>query len=296
MLFRSIKSYYSTIYAGDGSPEIDKSFPSQRFNHVILCVPVDGDTIWVDCTSDNPLGYVGTFIQNRDVLVTDRDRSYFSRTPALTKTGVEEIRVAEIIPTTPLLSTLTLNMSLRGDKFETLESIATIIQDKDQNEYISELLVPSGLIVKDFIVNHAHRDSNYINLSVEAEANGLYSYYGENIGIKLIALDLPDLRNPDTRVNPVMIEYPVMQTDSLYYTIPAGYTTTAMPERTAFESLAGTYISECLAIGDRVCVVRRFILNAGSYSMEEYPEIYSFIKKIKETEQTTIIIATKISD
>lgn len=74
-----IQSYYSKINAGDPKTYIDKNFPSQQFNHIILCVPVQNDTIWLDCTSDESFNYLGTFTQDRDVFIIDKGRSHFTR-------------------------------------------------------------------------------------------------------------------------------------------------------------------------------------------------------------------------
>ncbi|NOZ46343.1 MAG: DUF3857 domain-containing protein, partial [Chlorobi bacterium] len=55
-----IKSYYTLVAAGKKAPEINKNFPSNIFNHVILCIPFENqDTVWLECTNQNiPFGYL----------------------------------------------------------------------------------------------------------------------------------------------------------------------------------------------------------------------------------------------
>jgi hypothetical protein len=51
-----VESHYASIKAGEATADILTDFPAQQFNHVILCVPMPKDTIWLECTSQtNPL-------------------------------------------------------------------------------------------------------------------------------------------------------------------------------------------------------------------------------------------------
>ena len=293
--FAGIQSYYSKIYAGDGSREIDKSFPSQIFNHIILCVPVDRDTIWVDCTSDNPLGYVGTFIQNRDVLVVERGKSYFTRTPALGCSEVEEVRVVEITSTAPPLSNFKIKTTVRGEKYELLKFLVKEIPEKDRDAVIAGEFVPGTLTVKEITADFVNRDSTFGSLMITAESNRYYSVFGENLVIKVLPFELPELKGPGIRVNPLLIEYPIALTDTLFYNIPSGYTITTVPKDITIDMPAGQFSSTYKSSGGSVRVIKKVVLQAGTYRGDEYNDVYSFLNKIKVAEEAPII-ATKKTD
>ncbi len=69
-----IKSYYALIQTGDEHVRIDPNFPHNYFNHVIVCVPLENDTIWLETTSKNlPVGFIGIGNVGRYVLLVTED-------------------------------------------------------------------------------------------------------------------------------------------------------------------------------------------------------------------------------
>ena len=80
-----IPSCYAIINAGTNEEPADFSFPSDPFNHVILCVPFKGDTTWLECTSSTqPFGKLGTFTENRTALIVTEDGGKLVSTPRST--------------------------------------------------------------------------------------------------------------------------------------------------------------------------------------------------------------------
>ncbi|MEJ2004376.1 MAG: DUF3857 domain-containing protein, partial [Cyclobacteriaceae bacterium] len=68
-----IPSNYTLIFAGQRHIPLYEDFPSATFNHVILAVPMDRDTVWLECTSQtSPNGFLGSFTHDRKALmITD---------------------------------------------------------------------------------------------------------------------------------------------------------------------------------------------------------------------------------
>lgn len=293
LAYAGISSYYSKIMAGDGFVETDRSFPSQSFNHIILYVPVDGDTLWIDCTSDYPAGYTGTFIQGRDVLVVEKNASHFQRIPQMAPDDVEEVRVFTISSERPPSATIEIEMTLKGNKYEILRSISKSLPENDKLSIITERFLPSGLVMNDYFIDQVHRDSNYIKLNILAGSNRLFAEYGENIVTSAPPFSLPRLEEPGLRKNPLKLEYPIKQTDTVKYTLPAGYRLAGLPVDTIIESPGGRFSSSSHLDGETVLVTRQFILNAGYYSGDQYAEVHSFIRNIRNTERESAIIATK---
>jgi hypothetical protein len=77
-----IKSYAAIIKSGSNAFPADPSFPNEGFDHVILCVPNDKDTIWLECTSKLPKpGILGNFTENRNALLITENGGVLVNTP-----------------------------------------------------------------------------------------------------------------------------------------------------------------------------------------------------------------------
>src|SRR5690554_2232101 len=76
-----VPSYYTVVYGKSDKWDIIEDFASIQGNHVILGVP-DGDEItWLECTSqDTPYGYIGSFTDDRDVLIITPEGGEIKRT------------------------------------------------------------------------------------------------------------------------------------------------------------------------------------------------------------------------
>ncbi len=89
-----IPSNYTLVKAGGDAEEIEADFPSNQFNHVILQVPLEKDTVWLECTSKTlPAGFLGSFTMDRNVLVIDQEGGDLKRTPRYNSPDFNRIKI-----------------------------------------------------------------------------------------------------------------------------------------------------------------------------------------------------------
>jgi len=88
-----IKSHYTLVKAGREKEKIEVDFPSNQFNHVILQVPMENDTLWLECTSRTlPAGFLGDFTMDRHVLVVNDEGGTLMKTPAYRSAEFNQVK------------------------------------------------------------------------------------------------------------------------------------------------------------------------------------------------------------
>src|SRR5690606_2444127 len=88
-----IESYYTRINAGEEQRSVeDEFFSISQTNHVILAIPHGDDYVWIDCTSKYlPFGFIGTFNDDRNVLVLKPEGGEIVRTSRYTSSDSYKI-------------------------------------------------------------------------------------------------------------------------------------------------------------------------------------------------------------
>jgi len=225
-----IPSNYTKVFAGDQVVPVISELPGQQFNHVIVTIPNKGDTIWLECTSKyNPFGYLGTFTQNRQVLLVSPEDSRLINTPGLSLNDVKETReiVAEISPSGKAL--IRMSVEFRGDKFETFTYLLNEHPRTKQEEYVREAIDLPEYTLTNWELTRSHRDSASIRLTAELTTNNFVKKYGDNFVVRNLQLDISSLETPASRTLPFELPYPIHQQDRVTIIFPEQFVVDKFP-------------------------------------------------------------------
>jgi len=288
-----IPSFYTNIHAGSRIKKTDLNFPSMQFNHVILCVPLLKDTIWLDCTSDGPFNYLGTFTQNRKAFLIDNDHSRFIQTPFLSKKTVLDSRFVRVSSEKGNDLKASFHTISRGESFENLTGLSRSTSDSKTDQIIRKYLIESGFEMIDFNLIPANRDSAFVTLDYTAKSDKLYKRYGNELLIPLIHFSIPAIKDPKNRKYPVQVDYPIYKIDTLIYSMPSGYQLNSLPKNQTLTSKYGRYDLRFSNINTTIEVVKSFELNPGSYPLSEYTDFFRFVKAVYDIENSSYIVTKK---
>jgi hypothetical protein len=288
-----IRSFYTDVNAGDKIAEIYKSFPSQQFNHVILCVPVNNDSIWLDCTSKMAFRYLGTFTSARDVFLVDEGRSHLTRTPELSYNDVKESRLVFLHQDSQNQTVADFRNTYRGEKYEYYFDLSSSVNEADRLQIFRNNIVRNGFELIDFNISAPPRDSAEILLTYSARSGKIYKAYGNDLIIDVLPFSVPQFEDPKKRKLPVQIDFPVYKTDSLVYDIPPDYKVPGKLTNQSITSEFGKYGVKYVTKDNQVSIVKSFLLFPGKYSLDRYSDFYKFITRVNQIENNDFIVTSK---
>jgi len=293
-----IKANYVIIRAESDMPEdIFEDYPHVApANHVIINVPLQNDTIWLDCTShNNPFNFLGSFTDDRLALQINEDGGQLVKTP---KYGAE-LNKNIVTGQVDILSSGDITAQLDIDDYGIRMNNAFYLQSLDPKEYDEYL---TGALFKKFDELKIEKQSLSID---EEEIKGTQSYqlsaskYAELAGdymileAALLPMSIPRLKKDSNRENELLFPREKKYHSSITYLTPPGYRW-AVPDAIQIDSKYGSY-SQKVEVKTRgvYTVERQFVLHKGKYPPEEYNIAKVFFDKIRKAEKTKISINNK---
>ena len=286
-----IPSYYAMIKADENPVVTDQSFPSQQFNHVIVYVPLERDTFFLECTNNtSPFGYIGTSKQNRPVFIVDGPNSHFVSTPALTPEEVLNTRNLFFSVRPEGSARLDLDFSFRGGQYELFDAVLSQLSIAEQEKFIKEYLPAGSFELTDWKLDRKHRDTAIISLTATLNVLHAIKTYGNDISIQLFPVFSTVFETPEMRKLPVAFNYPVYTRDSLVFMLPQLMQKSGIIHEVRIGSKYGEYSRKAVQQGNQVVITRSLLLHRAMYPLNEYPEFYKFITEFQQADKKSIFI------
>lgn len=294
--YAGINSYYTLIYAGGNPVRINRETPAQQFNHVILNIPLEQDTLWLENTANHfPSNYLGTFTQDRYGLMINGSNSKLVKTKALKSNDVLEQNIYSFNLDINGKGNLNVSKRLKGKAFETYQYVRYKLDEKEQKQHIEGDLPLNNSEIKTWKFSQEHRQNRSLNLDVSLTINNQIREIGDMLIVRPISSSFLDLEKPVKRRSSIRINYPISQIDSTIYNLTfIKKFKVDLPKNKSFESRYGKF-NECFKkVNNQLIVVRNFQLYKGEYSLKEYPALYDFIEKMKKSIKNSVIILNKL--
>ncbi|MCU4175267.1 DUF3857 domain-containing protein [Carboxylicivirga sp. N1Y90] len=287
-----INSLCADVYAGYNPVKINSQYPSQQFNHVILCVPQEKDSIWLECTSSSaPINYLGAFTQNRQVLLIEKDKSRLVTTPTLLPHQCAENYYSQLKVNSQGNADIEVRAQLQGQAFDYFESFNDGISKDKHADILDEIGFLRGVDIQAIEFDRPNKDSALITLDINASIPNLAEKMGNKLLIKPIKRFGIKLEKPEKRTQEVIINYPILKTDSICIQLPQNITKVAGLRETSFKTAHGKYHRKYWINGNQLIVKREVQIYAAKYALEQYQGFYDFTRKINGNENQKILVS-----
>jgi hypothetical protein len=294
-----IKSHLALINAGDNRAPVNADFPAYGFNHMILCVPMPADSIWLECTNNYAdFNKLGNFTENRKALL-------------ITETG-------GVLVNTP-------RSKAEDNQLKSKDSIAL---SEDGSGGIRSTLYASGEYKFNFVhwlhneygTDQKNAIQYYLNFAAPTKYNIIWK---DNIKDEFVEteLDLQMEKIPAIKAGPKMFlpkhpynickpnslpraenrtkdyyfKHPCILSDTTVYILPENHEVANLPKKIQLSSKHVSYVSETMvdySTGNVVCISILSFLN-HIIPAADFQETKKIIGQVIEDQTQKIIISKK---
>ena len=294
-----IPSNYVLIEAGRSSKDsFDEEFFSlAQGNHVIVNVPLENDTIWLECTSGaTPAGFLGGFTDGRKCLAINADGGRIVSTPNYNINENESHHDAELITDVDGNVILNITSTYKGLSIDNKLGLEDLNED-DFKDYLEDRRFPQlkNLKLIEKSLELQKQDLEYVErYQISSER---FMEIAANYMIAKIAfadINIPKLPKDSNRKAPINFERSFRVVSEMNYQFPEGYKKKNIPENQSLSSEYGSYVLSFEQVdAQTVKVKKEFSLFEGQFDPDKYEEIKTFFDKVLRQENLELIFEKK---
>jgi hypothetical protein len=291
-----IQSYYSIIRAGEGRGRINEDFPSQQFNHVILCVPVEKDTMWLECTSQSqPAGYLGDFTCNRYALLIDENGGKLIRTPGYgMKENIQLRKIKAKLDESGSLE-LTSNSKYTALQQDFLHGMINALAKDKQKEYLQRRLDFATYNINSFGYTENKSSLPSIDEKLDITVTNYANLTGRRLFImpNIMSKATQKMKTDEDRKYDLVIKTEYRYIDSVEIELPAGYEAESVPQDVMIETKFGKYIASARLKGNTISYYRSMEQYSGRFPAGMYKDWVSFLDAIYKADHNKMVLVKK---
>jgi len=293
-----IKSYVAIINAEYDKEPVDPDFPENAFNHVILCVPDQKDSVWLECTSSsNDFNELGTFTENRYALLITDEGGVLVPTPQ-SRSSSNTLAATTTITMSDDLSGFTETVfTTKGEYREMMSDI--LKANRDDQKRIAVLCL--GFKQPDdfeFSKDKATAESKTRLRMVIAKVPEFSTGDKLFIAPRMYKIWTSVLPKADNRKLDFYFRFPFEKTDTTILKLPAGAKPDALPKENEINCKYASFKSKYWydETGNSVYSACTFVLKQHRIPAADYPSVKKFFDDLMQNDAEKIVIRQAVSE
>jgi hypothetical protein len=284
------------VVIGNDMPSLNKNYVSMnQANHMILCVPMEKDTTWLECTSQyTPAGFIGNGNSNRTVLLITENGGQLAQTPIYSPKSNYQKRKTLVDLDAEGSANIAIETEYGNSQYEDNITMLIIEPVEKRKKLMNNLSIPN-MQITDLNYTQPDKHTPVLNEKISLKSTQMLTKGGDKLFLTLNLLNRQG--SPPTaieaRKTPFSIKYGYYDTDEITYTIPKGYKVEFIPKDVLIESEFGSYIAKVIAKDNTLIYTRIKTMVNKQYPPEKYNDYVAFSKKMYQADRLKSIL-TKI--
>jgi hypothetical protein len=291
-----IVSYQALINAQYNKQAVDPSFPHNSFNHVILCVPANKDTTWLECTSKSTnAGVLGSFTENRNALLITPDGGVLVATPK-SKASENTFNLTSKIILKEDASGQSENVLKTNGEFKE-EIIEDVMDEKkdDQKEYLVSRL---GFLQPDEFELTNDNEDNLTKTSFKLTIEKIPEFTAGSkmfLNPRIYKIWNYTLPTTEKRTKAFYYSFPFIKTDTTVYQLPENYVLENLPKARDTKFQYGSFKTNYLydEKANTVTSIAFLELSQNVIPAEKFAEARNFFGSVIQEFTEKIVIKKK---
>ncbi|HRP33942.1 MAG TPA: DUF3857 and transglutaminase domain-containing protein [Agriterribacter sp.] len=291
-----IRSHYTLIKNGNGQPHFLEDFPGSQFNHIIVCVPLQSDTMWLECTSQTvAAGYLGGSNANRPVLLIDETGGKLVRTPRYGMDDNLQIRrtVGKVTANGQL--DVQVNTHYTAVQQDYLHGMIHHLSKEKQLEYLKKNIDLPHYDVNKFEYTEHSSAIPAIDESLSLSALNYASVTGKRLFISpnIITRSSVKLQADQNRKYPVVVHFEYHDADTATIEFPSDYELESLPAPVTLDSKFGKYSATTTVKENKIIYYRNIEKFSGKFLPADYNELVKFYDQIYKADRNRVVLVKK---
>lgn len=269
-------------------------FPNAWFNHAIACVPMEKDTIWLECTSQTEsCGFLSDFTDNRPALLITPEGGYLVQTPKYDERA-NTIRRETQIALAPDGGARLQSTAVFSGIAQNIPAALADLHEEQRKKYLYERLNISDFEVVSLDLERKKERLPEVTQRLELAVPRFASPSGKRLFVPLSALsekvNLPAAAD-STRHFPVQAHSRgLSEEDNLSVAIPEGYVLESQPAPVVLTSPFGQYELSVRVENQTLHIRRLLVWNNSIHPKEEFGTLMQFLKNVVKADKGKVVL------
>jgi len=279
----NIPSYYTVI--STEKKYLMRDFPNfSQANHVILMVPLESDTVWLECTNQSlPFGYIHSQILGHDALAVGENKAFLCTLPSYPPLDNQEINTVEIRLSPEGNADMDVRSTYKMDVFEKMYFRLKGLDTKEENETLSRLLRVEKPQISEFKKEEFLTEKPSMNISFKVKCDEYASKTGTRMFIPInpTYTSLKGVFSGNSRRFDIVLKSSLCEIDTIRLHIPENYALENQVKPVDIHSDYGAFKTEIKEENGTWVYVQKLELLPGRYPASQFGDLKDFYNKIE---------------